>query len=53
MPVWAFTGVVGTDLPTMWRWLRTADLALTTAPTRGVLSSALRVQRWLERQHRR
>ena len=52
MPGWLFKrfGFVGRDLSTMWRWLRTADIELDTAPTRAIHSEALTVRSWLSRQ---
>lgn len=47
MPVWLFERFVGTDLPTMWRWLATAELELDTAETRAVLPTAVTVADWL------
>ena len=52
MPVWLFQrfGLVGRDLTTMWRWLRTGDIDLDTAPTRAIHPEALTVHAWLSRQ---
>ena len=50
MPVWLFERFVGTDLTTMWRWLRTAEFELSTEPTRAILPEALTVRDWLTRQ---
>jgi uncharacterized protein YbjT (DUF2867 family) len=52
MPVWLFErfGFVGKDLTTMWRWLRTGDVDLETAPTRKIHPDALTVRGWLSRQ---
>lgn len=52
MPIWLFQrfGLVGRDLTTMWRWLRTGDIDLDTAPTRAILPEALTVRTWLSRQ---
>jgi uncharacterized protein YbjT (DUF2867 family) len=52
LPPWLFArfGFVGRDLTTMWRWLRTADIDLDTAPTRAVLPEALTVRGWLSRR---
>jgi uncharacterized protein YbjT (DUF2867 family) len=52
MPVWLFRrlGFVGRDLTAMWRWLRTGDLDLDTAPTRALHPHALTVQAWLGKQ---
>ncbi|MBC6445707.1 NmrA/HSCARG family protein [Actinokineospora xionganensis] len=50
MPVWLFERFVGPDLTRMWRWLRTADIALETASTLEILPSAATVREWLVRQ---
>ena len=52
MPIWLFKrlGFVGRDLTTMWRWLRTADIELDTAPTRAIHSDALTVRSWLSKK---
>jgi uncharacterized protein YbjT (DUF2867 family) len=52
MPIWLFQrfGFVGRDLMTMWRWLRTGDIDLDTAPTRTIHPEALTVRAWLSRQ---
>jgi uncharacterized protein YbjT (DUF2867 family) len=50
MPVWLFERFVGTDLTTMWRWLRTAEIELDTGPARAILPGALSVREWLSRQ---
>jgi hypothetical protein len=49
MPSWLFKrfGFVGRDLTTMWRWLRTGEVALDTAPTRAIYPDALTVRAWL------
>lgn len=52
MPVWLFERFVGSDLTTMWQWLRTADIALETAPTLEILPSAMTVREWLVRRVR-
>lgn len=52
MPVWAFERFVGTDLTTMWRWLRTGHFDIDTAQTRAILPTAATVRQWLIR-HRR
>jgi uncharacterized protein YbjT (DUF2867 family) len=51
MPVWMFRRFVGSDLTTMWRWLRTAQFDIDPAPTRGLLPTALTVREWLVRRH--
>ena len=52
MPIWLFQrfGFVGRDLTTMWRWLRTGDIDLDTAPTRAIHPASLTVRAWLSRQ---
>jgi uncharacterized protein YbjT (DUF2867 family) len=47
MPVWLFKRFVGTDLITMWSWLRTAGLQFDLAPTHKILPKALTVRQWL------
>ena len=49
MPVWMFERFVGTDLTTMWRWLRTADIEVDLAATRELLPTASDVREWLVR----
>ena len=50
MPVWLFERIVGTDLTTMWRWLRTNKIDLDTGPTRGIYPEAMTVETWLRTQ---
>jgi uncharacterized protein YbjT (DUF2867 family) len=47
MPVWMFQRFVGSDLITMWGWLRTARFDIDPAPTRSELPNALTVREWL------
>lgn len=49
MPAWLFERFVGTDLTTMWRWLRTEDFQPTTETARQILPDALTVETWLRR----
>lgn len=49
MPVWMFKRFVGTDLITMWEWLRTAQLDFDTGPTLALHPDALTVEKWLSR----
>ena len=51
MPVRLFERIVGTDLTTMWRWLRSADVPVDLAVTRRLLPTALTVEDWVRRQH--
>jgi uncharacterized protein YbjT (DUF2867 family) len=50
MPVWLFERIVGTDLTTMWRWLRTNKIDLDTGPTREIYPEAMTVETWLRTQ---
>jgi uncharacterized protein YbjT (DUF2867 family) len=50
MPVKLFERFVGTDLTTMWRWLRTEQFDMGTQPTREILPEARTVREWLSRQ---
>jgi uncharacterized protein YbjT (DUF2867 family) len=47
MPVWMFERFVGTDLTTMWRWLRTAEIDVDPAETLQILPTASGVREWL------
>jgi hypothetical protein len=49
MPVWLFERFVGTDLTTMWRWLRTAEFDLSPETTREILPQALTTRDWRTR----
>ena len=49
LPVWLFERFTGKDLTTMWRWLRTADIDLSTDTARSLLPEALTVRAWLTR----
>lgn len=50
MPVWMFKRFVGTDLLTMWQWLRTGEIDLETQPTLALHPQALNVEAWLRQQ---
>ena len=50
MPVWMFKRFVGTDLITMWDWLRTARIDFDKAPTLALHPDAMSVESWLRRQ---
>ncbi len=50
LPVWLFERFVGSDLTTMWRWLRTGNVDVDPAPTRQILPTAVTVREWLVRQ---
>jgi uncharacterized protein YbjT (DUF2867 family) len=50
MPVWMFKRFVGTDLTTMWQWLRTEEIDLDTASTHTIHPEAMSVETWLRKQ---
>ena len=50
MPVWMFKRFVGSDLLTMWRWLRTTHVDFDPTLTRELLPTALTVRQWLIRR---
>jgi uncharacterized protein YbjT (DUF2867 family) len=50
MPIWLFKRFVGTDLTTMWQWLRTGEIDFDTAPTRAIHPEMLTVEAWLRKQ---
>jgi uncharacterized protein YbjT (DUF2867 family) len=50
MPVWLFERIVGTDLTTMWRWLRAHEIELDTRPARAIHHEARTVESWLRQQ---
>ena len=47
MPVRLFERIVGTDLTTMWRWLRSATFDLDPSSTHDLLPAARDVREWL------
>jgi uncharacterized protein YbjT (DUF2867 family) len=49
MPIWMFRRLTGSDLITMWQWLRTAKIDLDTTRTVELLPNALTVRAWLAR----
>ena len=51
MPIWLFQRFDGTDLTTMWRWLRTGEIDFDTGPTLAIHPEALRIEAWIRRQH--
>jgi uncharacterized protein YbjT (DUF2867 family) len=50
VPVRVFERFVGTDLTTMWRWLRTEDVPVDVAETRRLLPTASTVEQWVRRR---
>jgi len=50
MPVWMFKLVVGSDLITMWHWLRTGEIDLNTQPTHAIHPNTLSLEMWLRKQ---
>ena len=47
MPVWLFKRFAGTDLITMWRWLRTGKVDVDPSETHEILPAALTVRKWM------
>jgi uncharacterized protein YbjT (DUF2867 family) len=50
MPVWLFERFVGTDLTTMWRWLRSGTVDTDPSETRKILPTVSTVREWLTRR---
>jgi uncharacterized protein YbjT (DUF2867 family) len=48
MPTWLFERFAGTDLTTMWRWLRSGSLDLSTETTLQILPEARTVRAWVQ-----
>ncbi|MFI7673157.1 NmrA family NAD(P)-binding protein [Actinophytocola sp. NPDC049390] len=48
MPVWLFEKFVGSDLTTMWRWLRTNPTDVDTTVTKALVPEARTVRQWLQ-----
>jgi uncharacterized protein YbjT (DUF2867 family) len=47
MPEWLFKRFVGTDLITMWRWLRTGQVDVDPLETQDILPTPLTVRKWM------
>lgn len=47
MPVWLFERFVGTDLTTMWRWLRSGTVDADPTETQKILPTVSTVREWL------
>jgi uncharacterized protein YbjT (DUF2867 family) len=47
MPIWMFERFVGTDLTTMWRWLRTAHIDVDPSETHEILPTVTTAREWL------
>ena len=50
MPVWMFRRFVGSDLITLWSWLRMGQVDFDPSETRSLLPAALTVRQWLLRR---
>jgi hypothetical protein len=50
MPVWLFKRFVGSDLITMWEWLRTGEIDLGTETSRSIHPGVLGVEAWLKQE---
>jgi uncharacterized protein YbjT (DUF2867 family) len=51
MPVWLFKRFVGSDLITMWQWLRTGNIDFDTQSTHTIHPTAMTVDTWLHKQY--
>ena len=50
LPVWLFDRFTRGDVTAIWRWVRTGQFELDTAPTRAIHPAALTVGEWMVRQ---
>jgi len=50
LPVWLFDRFTRGDVTAIWRWVKTGEFELDTAPTRAIHPGALTVREWLVRQ---
>ena len=50
MPVWLFDRFTRGDVTAIWRWVKTGEFVVDTAPTRVIHPTALTVEEWMVRQ---
>jgi len=50
LPVWLFDRFTRGDVTDIWRWVKTGEFVLDTAPTRAIHPAALTVGEWMVRQ---
>jgi uncharacterized protein YbjT (DUF2867 family) len=50
LPVWLFDRFTRGDVTAIWRWVKTGEFELDTAPTRAIHPGALTVREWLVRR---
>lgn len=50
LPVWLFDRFTRGDVTAIWRWVRTGQFELDTAPTLAIHPAALTVREWMVRQ---
>jgi uncharacterized protein YbjT (DUF2867 family) len=50
LPVWLFDRFTRGDVTAIWRWVKTGEFQVDTAPTRAVHPGALTVREWMVRQ---
>lgn len=50
MPVWLFDRFTRGDVTAIWRWVKTGEFVVDTAPTRAIHPTALSVREWMVRQ---
>jgi uncharacterized protein YbjT (DUF2867 family) len=50
LPVWLFDRFTRGDVTAIWRWVKTGEFPVDTAPTRAIHPTALTVREWMVRQ---
>jgi uncharacterized protein YbjT (DUF2867 family) len=50
LPAWLFDRFTRGDVTAIWRWVKTGEFELDTAPTRAIHPGALTVREWMVRQ---
>jgi uncharacterized protein YbjT (DUF2867 family) len=50
LPVWLFDRFTRGDVTAIWRWVKTGEFVVDTAPTRAIHPGALTVREWMVRQ---
>ena len=53
MPTWLLERFVGSDILTMWPWLRTGEFEFDTSTAKAVHPHVLTAREWLERSVRK
>lgn len=50
LPIWLFDRFTRGDVTDIWRWVKTGEFVVDTAPTRAIHPAALTVSEWMLRQ---